>query len=61
MTQTAQVLAHDARATDSVEDRRARITTTSAVVRAAHDGHLHRSIESVSWERRGLLQRLVRS
>jgi hypothetical protein len=33
--------------------------TTRAVV-AAHDGYGRDAIESVRWERRGLLQRLVR-
>ena len=62
MTQTAQALTHDPQTTtDPVDDRRARIATTASAVQAAHDGSLHRAIESVGWERRGIFQRLVRS
>jgi hypothetical protein len=34
---------------------------TSRVIAAADGAHLHQAIESVDWERRGLLQRLVRA
>jgi hypothetical protein len=33
---------------------------TTAVIIAADASMLHKAIESVTWERRGLLQRLVR-
>lgn len=34
---------------------------TSRLTAAADEAHVRRAIESVSWERRGLLQRLVRA
>jgi hypothetical protein len=36
------------------------IDRTASVVAAGHDAFLHEAIESVSWERRGLLGRLAR-
>jgi hypothetical protein len=34
---------------------------TSRVIAAADGAHIRQAIESVNWERRGLLQRLVRA
>ena len=61
MTGTARELISDGRAEMTPDDRRARFAMTAATVAAAEDGHLHRSLASVPWERRGLLQRLVRA
>ncbi len=36
------------------------IDQTALAVAAGHDGFLHEALESVSWERRGLLGRLTR-
>ena len=36
------------------------IDQTALAVAAGHDGFLHEALESVSWERRGLLGRLIR-
>jgi hypothetical protein len=33
---------------------------TTAAVAAAHEAHLHQAVDSVKWERRGVLGRLVR-
>jgi hypothetical protein len=61
MTQTAQIVEFEPTAELTVDERRARFATTSAAVAAAHDGHLLRSLASARWERRGLLQRLVKT
>jgi hypothetical protein len=37
------------------------IDEISRVIAAADSAHVHQAIESVEWERRGLLQRLVRA
>jgi hypothetical protein len=37
-----------------------RLEATSHAVAAAHDAHLRQAVDSVRWERRGLLGRLVR-
>jgi hypothetical protein len=36
------------------------MTGTHARLGAAHDAYLRRALDSVRWERRGLLRRLVR-
>ena len=36
-----------------------RLARTARAVAAGHDGELNRALESVSWERRGLLGRLA--
>jgi hypothetical protein len=41
-------------------DVRDGIDRTAIAVAAGHDAFLHEAIESVSWERRGLLGRLAR-
>jgi hypothetical protein len=41
-------------------DIRDGIDRTACAVAAGHDAFLHEAIESVSWERRGLLGRLTR-
>jgi hypothetical protein len=41
-------------------DVRDGIDQTASAVAAGHDAFLHEAIESVSWERRGLLGRLTR-
>ena len=61
MTQTAHAFVPDARPTDTVDDRRARMAITATSVQAAHDARLNRAIASVAWERRGLLGRLVKA
>jgi hypothetical protein len=61
MTHMTQPLVHDPRPTETADDRRARLATTASAVNAAHDGHLHRSLASVGWERRGIFQRLVKT
>jgi hypothetical protein len=38
-----------------------RLEPTSSPVSAAHDAHVRSAIESVRWERRGLLGRLTRT
>jgi hypothetical protein len=38
-----------------------KLEQTMQAVAAAHDAHVRDAIESVQWERRGLLQRLVRT
>ena len=61
MTQTAQVVEHGLPAELTADERRARFATTAAAVAAAHDGYLHRAVAAARWERRGLLQRLVKT
>jgi hypothetical protein len=61
MTQTAQIIEHEPAAELQADERRARIVTTAATVAAAHDGFLNRAVTSARWERRGLLQRLVKT
>jgi hypothetical protein len=34
---------------------------TTRAITAADSAHVHQAIQSVTWERRGLLQRLVRT
>ena len=41
-------------------DIRDGIEQTASAVAAGHDAFLHEALESVSWERRGLLGRLTR-
>jgi hypothetical protein len=41
-------------------DIRDSIERTASAVAAGHDALLHEALESVSWERRGLLGRLTR-
>jgi hypothetical protein len=59
MTQTAQIIEREPIAELHGDERR--MTTTAAVVAAAHDGALHRAVAGAHWERRGLLQRLVKT
>jgi hypothetical protein len=61
MTQTAQVVQTALPAELTADERRARFATTAAGVAAAHDGYLHRAVAAVRWERRGLLQRLIKA
>ena len=61
MTQTAKIIERQPNAELQGDDRRARIVTTAATVAAAHDGFLHRAVAGAHWERRGLLQRLVKT
>jgi hypothetical protein len=53
--QSALALAPDPQAT-----RRARHLATARAVRAADEASLHQALGSVSWRRRGILQRLTR-
>jgi hypothetical protein len=39
---------------------REQLDATTRVVGAAHDAHVREAVESVRWERRGPLRRLVR-
>jgi hypothetical protein len=45
---------------DKRSELREGIDHTALAVAAGHDGFLHEALESVSWERRGLLGRLTR-
>jgi hypothetical protein len=45
---------------DKRSELREGIDRTALAVAAGHDGFLHDALESVSWERRGLLGRLRR-
>jgi hypothetical protein len=60
MTQTAQIVEFEPAGELTPDERQARFATTAAAVAGAHDGHLLRSLASARWERRGLLQRLVK-
>jgi hypothetical protein len=44
----------------TMSDIRDGIDRTASAVAAGHDAFLHEALESVSWERRGLLGRLTR-
>jgi hypothetical protein len=46
--------------TGNVRTLRAEMSRTALAVEEGHDAHLHRSLESTGWVRRGLLGRLVR-
>ncbi|MEA2426719.1 MAG: hypothetical protein QOF37_347 [Thermoleophilaceae bacterium] len=46
--------------TDSAARRREILEDTSRAAIAAHDAHVQEAIESVDWERRGVLQTLTR-
>jgi hypothetical protein len=61
MTQTAQIIEREPTAELQSDERRARMATTAAAATAAHDGALHRAVTGTRWERRGLLQRLVKA
>jgi len=61
MTQTAQIIEHEPSTELRPEERRARMATTAAAVAAAHDGALNRAVSGPRWERRGVLQRLVKT
>ena len=45
---------------DKRTELRKGIDQTARAVAAGHDGFLHDALESVNWERRGLLGRLTR-
>ncbi len=45
---------------DSRDELRDRIDQMANAVAAGHDGFLREALDSVSWERRGLLGRLTR-
>jgi hypothetical protein len=61
MTQTAQIIEHEPATELRLEELQARMATTASAVAAAHDGSLSRAVASARWERRGVLQRLVRT
>jgi hypothetical protein len=52
--------AHAQTAVPSTPGIRDQLDATTRAVGAAHDAHLRAALESVKWERRGPLHRLVR-
>jgi hypothetical protein len=45
---------------DTRDKHRDGLHDTAHAVAAGHDAYLHEALDSVSWERRGLLGRLIR-